>query len=116
MTVSTAHDPVLLDARMIDAAEWEPLDAIGRGVSHKVLWRSGDSLSGVMRLEVGGHVEEHAHRQAHHHLWVLEGTVEVLGTPLSSGSYAHVPAGVVHSMVNHADRPSTFLYLYLQPA
>ena len=109
-----ANTPVVLDGEEIAALPWEPLARIGAGVSHRVLWRSGDSIAGVMRIEAGGHVEPHAHRHAHHHLWVLEGTVTVLARDLGPGAYVHVPAGTDHAMAAGA-APAEFLYLYLQP-
>ena len=109
------ESPVLLEAFVLDGLPWEPLPAIGTGVDHRVLWHSGDSMAGVMRLAPGGSVSEHAHRRAHHHLWVLDGSIEVLATVLGAGSYAHVPAGVRHAMVNRGEGTATFLYLYLQP-
>ena len=115
MTLTT-HDPVLLEHFVLDGLPWEPLPAVGEGVEHKVLWHSDGSMAGLMRLAAGGAVGLHAHRQAHHHLWVVEGTIEVLATVLGPGSYAHVPHGVQHGMVNRGDGPATFLYLYLQPA
>ena len=109
------HDPVLLERFVLDGLPWEVLPGIGEGVDHKVLWRSGDSVAGVMRLAVGGSVAPHAHRVAHHHLWIIDGSIEVLATILGAGSYVHVPAGVKHGMVNRGDGEATFLYLYLQP-
>jgi quercetin dioxygenase-like cupin family protein len=107
-------DPVLLEQFVIDGLPWEDLPAIGEGVRHKVLWRSGSSVAGLMRLARGGFVGPHAHRRAHHHLWVVDGEIEVLAVVLGTGSYVHVPAGVTHSMTNRGDGPATFLYLYLQ--
>lgn len=115
MALKTDNDPVLLESFVLDGLEWAPLPAIGESVDHKVLWQSGDSMSGLMRLAPGGSVSEHAHRAAHHHLWVIEGSIEVLATVLGPGSYAHVPAGVRHGMINRGDGAATFLYLYLQP-
>ena len=108
-------DPTVLDGGAISALPWRVFHAIGVGVEHKVLWESGDSMAGVMRIAAGGQVDEHVHRLAHHHLWVTEGTVQLLGRSLGPGSYAHVPAGVAHRLVNGGDGPATFLYLYLQP-
>ena len=106
---------VTLPAQEVDSLAWEPLSAIGAGVRHKVLWRSGDSLAGVMEIAEGGRVDSHAHSRAHHHLWVLDGSVSVLGTTLSTGSYAHIPAGVEHELVNSGTGPCRFVYTYLQP-
>lgn len=115
MNVHTSTIPVLVPGPMLDGLPWERLPAIGEGASHKVLWRSGDSVAGLMRLDEGGSIESHTHRQAHHHLWVLEGAIDVLDTTLGPGGYGHVPAGVAHGMASTGG-PATFFYLYLQPS
>jgi quercetin dioxygenase-like cupin family protein len=107
--------PVVLDGATIEDLPFRAMPALGRGVSHKVLWHAGESSAGVMRLDEGGHVDEHTHRRAHHHLWVLEGTVQVLGSSLGPGSYVHIPAGISHALVNGGDGPAVFHYLYLNP-
>lgn len=109
-------EAVVLTGPQVEHRPWEPLAAVGPGVSHKPLWDSGESVAGLMRLEVGGEVLPHAHRQAHHHLWVHQGRIEVLGEDLGEGSYVHVPGGVSHGIVNRSDEPATFFYLYLHPA
>ena len=110
----TTMNPVLLQAAAIADMPWEPLDKLGLAVSHKVLWHEGASMAGVMQLGPGGRVDEHTHAVAHHHLWVIEGVIEVAGVSVDAGGYAHVPAGVAHAMVNPTDRPARFLYLYLK--
>jgi quercetin dioxygenase-like cupin family protein len=110
---ATVAPPVVLTAGDIDRIRWEPLPEVGEGVSHQLLWRSGASLAGVMRVEQGGCVSSHAHRQAHHHIWVLSGQGRVMGRAVGAGSYVHVPAGVDHE-VDAASGELIFLYLYLQ--
>jgi quercetin dioxygenase-like cupin family protein len=105
---------VLFDRTALDDVRWDALPAIGEGASHKVLWRSGDSIAGLMKLAEGGCIEPHSHRRAHHHLWVVDGSIDVLDTRLDSGSYAHVPAGTAHGILN-LGAAATFFYLYLQP-
>ena len=99
----------------VESLPWEALPTIGSGVRHKVLWRAGDSVAGVMEIDEGGRVNSHSHSNAHHHLWVLEGDVSVHGSSLGSGSYAHVPAGVEHELVNVGTGSCRFMYTYLQP-
>jgi hypothetical protein len=115
MSVGESTLPVLVPGPTVDEAPWEELPEIGQGAAHKVLWRSGDSIAGLMRLADGGWIDSHAHRRAHHHLWVVDGAIDVLGTTLGPGSYGHVPAGVTHGMVSSGG-PATFFYLYLQPS
>jgi quercetin dioxygenase-like cupin family protein len=114
MSTPLAGTIVLADHESIDELPWGRLPALGRGVSHKELWRSGQSVAGLMRLEPGGYVDEHVHRRAQHHLWVLDGTVRILDRDLGPGSYAHVPPGVDHGM-RDGGAGSTFVYLYIQP-
>jgi len=68
-----------------------------------------------MRLGPGGAVSPHAHRVAHHHLWVVDGSVEVLGEVLGERSYVHIPDRIRHGIVNRGAGSATLLYLYLQP-
>ena len=112
---ATVDAPIALGATDIDRLPWEPLAAVGTGVEHRVLWRSGSSLAGIIRIAPGGEVSAHAHRRAHHHLWVLDGEGRALDRPLGPGSYVHIPAGVQHAIQTTGRDGLTFLYLYLQP-
>ena len=102
----------VLDAAAIDGLPWEPLP--GLDVVHKVLWRSGDSMAGLMRLEPGQAIESHAHRRAHHHVWIVEGTCSIGGRPVAASTYAHVPAGEDHAIADVGADGCSFLYLYRQ--
>jgi quercetin dioxygenase-like cupin family protein len=108
-----AADILTATSESIEQSRWQPMQQMGTGVSHKVLWQAGHSVAGIMRIEPHGQVEWHSHRAAHHHIWVLEGTVDVAGTLLGPGSYAHVPAGVDHRLAAVGAAPTTFLYTYL---
>jgi quercetin dioxygenase-like cupin family protein len=105
---------VVLTAAEIGGQGWQDLPRLGTGVSHKVLWQSGGSMSGVMRIDPGGCLDRHAHRAAHHHFWIFEGSCEVLGRRLAADSYAHVPPGVDHGVDDVGDDGCVFFYLYLQ--
>ena len=97
-----------------EALAWHPLDDY-EGVDYKLLWRSGGSVAGLMRLAPGGVVHAlRPHVRAHHHLWVTDGTVEVLDEQVGPGAYVHIPAGVDHSMRTVGGRACTMLYFYLQ--
>jgi hypothetical protein len=96
-----------------DSLAWHPLDPY-EGVDHKLLWRSGKSVAGLMRISADGLVTPHAHVRSHHHLWVVDGSVEVLGEVVGPGAYVHIPARVDHSLRAVDDRGATVLYLYLR--
>lgn len=108
---SLTGPPVLVSREELNAMEWELDPRLGQGVSHKVLWRAGDSVGGVMRIEPGGYLAAHTHRRAHHHLWIVNGSALLLGRELGAGSYAHVPAGVEHRIAS--TNGCQFLYLYV---
>ena len=108
--------PVVLTPEEVAALPLVPLDASIDGVSHRVLWTAGSSAAGVMKVEAGHHLGRHTHRLNHHHLWVLDGEVEILGVVVTSGGYVHVPGGVEHDLDARATSGCTVLYLYLSPS
>jgi quercetin dioxygenase-like cupin family protein len=103
---------VVMPARAIEDLPWVPLGS-DPGAEHRVLWRSGDSHCGVLRIEAGGAIPAHVHHDAHHHVWVIEGHVETLGQRLGPGSYIHIPEGVAHT-ITAGPGPATMLYLFLR--
>jgi mannose-6-phosphate isomerase-like protein (cupin superfamily) len=96
-----------------DALAWHPLGS-DPGVDYKLLWRSGKSVAGMLRLAPGAELTPHAHVRSHHHLWVTEGTAEVLGELVGPGTYVHIPARVDHGIRASGDQACTMLYLYLR--
>jgi quercetin dioxygenase-like cupin family protein len=110
---TTTTDILTVTSDSVDDRDWQPLQQVGTGVTHKVLWQEERSLAGIMRIEPHGQVDWHAHRSAHHHIWVLEGAVDVAGRILGPGSYAHVPPRVEHCLGAVGSAPTTFLYTYL---
>lgn len=114
-TVAPVLEPgeVALDASAVEAIPWETLHGLEH-VQHKLLWRSGDSSAGIMRVEPGEGIASHAHREAHHHAWILEGTCTMLGARLGPGSYVHIPGGVEHAVSDIGPEGCTFLYLYIE--
>lgn len=96
-----------------EALAWHPL-APYDGVEYKLLWRSGKSVAGLMRLAPGGAVTPHTHVRSHHHLWVVDGTAEMLGRRVGPGTYLHVPAGVEHGLRAVDETGCSVLYLYLR--
>ena len=72
----TTHVPVVLTAEAIAALPEEPLGTL-EGVTHRVLWRTDESMAGVLTVAAGQRLGRHAHRRNHHHMWVLSGAAEV---------------------------------------
>lgn len=106
--------PVVLTSAAIAAV---PSTKLGDrdGVTHRVLWHDATSMAGVLAVEAGQHLGAHAHRENHHHMWVLEGRATILGTEVGAGSYVHIPAGVEHDIDASATEGCTVWYLYLAP-
>lgn len=115
MTTSITGPPVVLTAAQIDERPSTPLGD-DPAVTHRVLWQDGESMAGVLTLEAGHRLGEHAHRVNHHHLWVLSGGATILGTEVGPGSYVHVPARVDHDIDATSTEGCTVFYLYLRGA
>ena len=98
------------NAAAIEAMPWEPAGI--DGVAHKVLWRSGDVVVGLMRVAEGAHQPEHVHHGAHHHIWITSGTCDMVGRTVGTGSYVYIPPGVVHAVTNVGPQGCEFLYTY----
>jgi quercetin dioxygenase-like cupin family protein len=109
---STTTVPVVLTAEAIAALPSVPLGDL-EGVTHRVLWRDGASMAGVLSIAGGHRLGEHAHRTNSHHMWVLEGVATILGSVVGPGAYVHVPAGVMHDIDATATSGCTLYYLYL---
>jgi hypothetical protein len=95
------------------ALTWRPLEPYD-GVDDNLLWRSGKSVAGLMRIGAGAIVSRHAHIGSHHHMWVADGEVEMLGEVVAAGGYAHIPAHVDHELRCVGEHPATVLSLYLR--
>ena len=109
-----ASAPLVLTAEAIGKLPSEGLGSIA-GVTHRVIWRSDNSMAGVMSVEGGHHLGTHKHRSNHHHLWVLDGRATILGVDVGPGSYVHVPSGVDHDIDARESGGCTVFYLYLSP-
>jgi quercetin dioxygenase-like cupin family protein len=103
----------LVTSAAATALPWKPLEPYA-GVDHKLLWRSGKSVAGLMRIAPGDGVTPHAHVLSHHHMWVVDGMAEMLGERVGPGTYVHIPARVDHSVRAVGDDACTVLYLYLR--
>jgi hypothetical protein len=110
---TAAPHATLVTAAAAEALAWHPLDPY-EGVDYKLLWQSGKSVAGLMRIGPGAMVTSHAHIRSHHQMWVVDGTVEMLGAVVGAGTYVHIPSRVDHSIRAVGDRAATMLYLYLR--
>jgi len=99
----------------IAAIRNEPLAAL-EGVTNRQLWTDGTSIAGILTIEAGHRLGMHAHRQNHHHMWVIEGSAEILDHRLEKGAYAHIPSGVDHDIDATATDGCTVFYLYQRPS
>lgn len=98
-------------AEQIGATPWEPLPGAD-GVSHKVLWQSGDNVIGLIKVEAGVDKPEHTHHGAHHHIWITAGRCTMVGAELEAGSYIYIPPGTAHAVTGVGPDGCEFLYTY----
>jgi mannose-6-phosphate isomerase-like protein (cupin superfamily) len=110
---ATGPAATLVDASAIEAQPWHDLAGF-ENVKYKLLWQSGKSVAGIMYVAPDGRVDPHSHRRSQHHIWVLEGSAEMLGQQVGPGSYLHVPAGVEHGITAPGPQGCTVFYLYLR--
>ena len=106
--------PIVLDAEGIGRLPAKRLPGMESAPS-KLLWRSGDSVAGVMVVEPGSALSVHRHSEAHHHVWVVDGACTIRGRTMGPGSYAHIPAGVEHEVLAGPDGVRIF-YLFIESA
>ena len=71
---------------------------LAAGVTNRVLWSTDTSMAGVLSVQAGHRLGTHTHRLNHHHVWVVDGEVTILGEVLGGGSYVHIPGGVAHDL------------------
>jgi mannose-6-phosphate isomerase-like protein (cupin superfamily) len=93
------------------ALPWEDLRGID-GATHKVLWQSGATVIGLIRVEAGSHKPEHTHHGAHHHMFITKGSCVMLGQRVEEGSYVYVPPGVPHAVDDVGPEGVEFFYTY----
>ena len=84
-----------VDAQEIDALPWTDVPDC-TGVAQKVLWRLGGFVQALIRFEPAATTPGLPHLAAHHHMWVVSGTVTIAGRRLGAGSYLHVPPAAGH--------------------
>ncbi len=101
----------VLDAEAVEAIDWEPLHDLP-GVTHKVLWQSGDITLGFIRLEPGAEEPGQPHLAAHHHFVVVQGECSIGGRPLTPYSYAYIPPGTEHPTTHVGPDGATVFFSY----
>ena len=82
-------------SEQLAAEPWEDFRGI-EGAAHKVLWQSGATVIGLIRVEAGRSKPEHTHHGAHHHMLVTRGSCVMLGQRVEVG-----PAPDDHDYVAH---------------
>jgi quercetin dioxygenase-like cupin family protein len=103
--------PTVFTADEIATRPEMPLGSI-EGVAHRVMWQHSTSMAGRMTIAAGHHLGEHQHRRHAHHMWIVDGHVEILGAVLDAGSYVHIPPGMLHDLDARATEGCTLFYLY----
>ena len=98
-------------SEQLAAEPWEDLRGI-EGAAHKVLWQSGATVIGLIRVEAGRSKPEHTHHGAHHHMLVTRGSCVMLGQRVDEGSYVYVPPGVAHAVTDVGPEGVEFFYTY----
>jgi mannose-6-phosphate isomerase-like protein (cupin superfamily) len=111
--MNEAGSAVVVTAGEVSAVPGEPLGTI-EGVTNHVLWTDGTSSAGWLTVAAGHQLGEHSHRNNSHHMWVLEGAAEVLGSKLDAGAYVHIPPGVTHDIDARATDGCRVFYLYVR--
>ena len=101
----------VVDKKTIDDSAWQPLRGLA-GVNHKVLWRTGEMVVGIVRVEPGAEEPGHAHHDASHHMYVLDGSARIGGQTAAAGAFAFVPSGVTHAITDVGPGGCTLLYTY----
>jgi mannose-6-phosphate isomerase-like protein (cupin superfamily) len=106
---------MVAETLVLDAAGIADLTAAPAGddLSAKLLWRSGESASGVMHARAGAELGAHVHPDIAHHMWIMEGSCQVLGQEVGPGGYVHVPAGTEHA-ISVGPWGCTFFFVYTQ--
>ncbi len=106
-----AAGPLALTPAAVEERSWQEFQ--GKRDAHiKELYATQGCTAGLLRLQPGAHEVPHRHVSGGHHLWVLEGAIEVDGAQLDAGSYVHVPHGVAHTLRNVGDGACVLFFVY----
>jgi quercetin dioxygenase-like cupin family protein len=112
MAVSTPDDIVAIRADVVSGMGWQQLGGMPH-VRVKELWSSQRAVAGLLRIDPHAREVAHLHSHGQHHLWVLDGHVEINGIGLPEGSYVHVPAGALHALTNRGEQACTLGFVFL---
>jgi len=105
MEPTMAERPAVLDTLLtlspndIGHLPWWPVPDCP-GVAAKDLWRSGNLHDALISYEPGAGTPGPAHAGAHHHIWVISGSVSIAGRRVVAGSYVYVPPGTAHPIAD----------------
>ncbi len=75
--------------------EWEEARGYPSGTKIKILSKSGDSQTFLLKLQAGFDMQDHTHIATEQH-FVLEGEYQSSGTKFAAGSYRLIPARATH--------------------
>lgn len=95
----------------IESLPWES-SGDTPGLRHKILWRSGNVVLGIMQVDHGSENPVHTHHGAHHHILILEGECTIVGRRVGPGSYVYIPPTVPHGATDVGPDGCTFFYTY----
>jgi quercetin dioxygenase-like cupin family protein len=96
-TTHPSPTPFLIPQQRVDQLRWQPFPG-STGVDNKVIYDLEHTVAGLLRLRPGAEEIRHLHLHGEHHLWVLEGAINVDDTELSAASYVHIPARLRHTI------------------
>ncbi len=102
---------ILLSGSDVEEIPWETLHD-DPALQHKVLWRSGSVVLGLIKVEPGAVNPSHVHEYAQHHILVTQGEATMVGKRMGPGSYAYIPPGVAHDVVDVGPEGVIFFYTY----
>ena len=67
------------------------------GARDEQIWATPESAAGILTMAAGQRLV-FAGERLHHHIWVLDGEADLLGSTLTSGAYVHVEPGAQHAL------------------
>lgn len=109
-TTKSLPVPVVLPGDAVEQLAWRPLPGAA-GVRVKPLCSVPGSSAGLLEMAPGSAEPTHWHALGSHHVWVLAGSVTVESTHLGPGSYLHLPADVLHQVIDDGEG-STLFYVF----
>lgn len=110
----TRPSPTLfaVPAEAVERLAWQAMPGANGVVEHRAVFLGEGVVAGQLRFGPGAREARHLHGHGEHHVWVLQGTVLTDDTVLPAGSYLHVPAHLLHQLVD-AGSGSLVFYVFL---